>query len=281
MIDWLRGRRPAVAPDEVRAIRQKAGWTQAQVAEEMGVLPLEVSAWEAGAVPVGPYQAALIRWQIEQAQYAARLPRPDCDWTRANQARLERMGEQGLFATQRAKREVAEHTRGCAECMRVEMLLKEMPAAPEPPVRPGPRGWMDSLRRRIDRLPAWLRVPLVTAELLLVLVPAYLFYRLVRWGKEGEASVSPLGMLGIGAAYMWILVLGRLLLPLATRRPHLAGQLFAAGIILPGLLLAGSAGRWQLTTVGPWIFAGVVSLLIGFAVGESAADAVRNAEAVR
>jgi DNA-binding transcriptional regulator YdaS (Cro superfamily) len=279
MIDWLRGRRPAVAPDEVRAIRQEAGWTQAQVAEELGVLPLEVSAWEAGAVPVDPYQAALIRWQIEQAQYAARLPRPDCDWTRANQARLERMDEQGLFAGQRAKREVAEHTRKCAECMRVEMLLKEMPAAPEPPVKPGPRGWMDSVRRRIDRLPAWLRLPLVTAELLLGLVPAYLFYRLVRWGKGGEASVSPLGMLAIGAGLLWILVLGWRLLPLATRRPHLAGQLFAAGIVLPALLLVGTVGSWDLTTVGPWIFAGVVSVLIGVAIGASAADAMRDAEA--
>jgi transcriptional regulator with XRE-family HTH domain len=280
VIGWIRGRRPAVAPDEVRAIRQEAGWTQAQVAEELGVLPLEVSAWEAGAVPVDPYQAALIRWQIEQAQYAARLARSDCDWTQANQARLERMREQGLFAGQRAKREVAEHARECAECMRAEMLLKEMPAAPEPPVRPGPRGWVDSVRRRIDRLPAWLRLPLVTAEVLLGLVPAYLFYRLVRWMGGDDPGLTLPGVLAIGAGIIWLLVLGGRMLPLAMRRPYLAGQLFAAGIILPALLLAGMVGSWDLTTAGPWLFAGVVSLLIGVAIGASAADDLRHAEAV-
>jgi hypothetical protein len=57
------------------------------------------------------------------------------------------------------------------------------------------------------------------------------------------------------------------MLPFAARRPYPGGQLFAAGIILPAILLAGLLGGWNLASAGPWIFAGVTSLCVGAVAG--------------
>ena len=180
MKKWFRTDDEAtVAPDELRAMREGAGWTPERMADEMGVLPLEVTAWESGASAADLRRAALIRWHIDQAEYQARLPRSHCYWSRANEARLERMRAGGLVNAVRASDEVAAHARECAECMHVEMLRRDLPAAPEPPAEPGFRGWTGAVRNRIRQLPLWLRLPLQAADFALNLGAVYVALLLV------------------------------------------------------------------------------------------------------
>ncbi|HEX6373222.1 MAG TPA: hypothetical protein VF006_30135 [Longimicrobium sp.] len=237
------------------------------MADEMGVLPVEVTAWESGAIAADLRQAALIRWHIEQAEYEARLPRSHCYWSRANEARLQRMWEQGLVSAARAYDEMEAHARECGECMYVKILRRDMPPPPQPPAEPGFRGWMRSLRARIGRLPVWLRLPLQTADFALHMAAVYMALLLVSRIRGDAPSLSPTGMVVLGAFILWIGRLGKRLLPLAARRPYLAGQLFAAGIALPAILLAGLLGEWNLGSAEGWVGVGVMSLFAGGVAG--------------
>lgn len=80
---FVRRDEPVMQPEEVRALRDELGWTQEQLADAVGVGPLEVSAWETGAVPVRlddavQLQAAASRERCERAWDAAGA-RP-CAW---------------------------------------------------------------------------------------------------------------------------------------------------------------------------------------------------------
>ncbi|MBW3569659.1 MAG: helix-turn-helix transcriptional regulator [Gemmatimonadetes bacterium] len=274
MLKKLIRAKPVVRPDEIRAMREEAGWSPERLAEAVGVLPLEVTAWESGAVGVDLHQAARIRWSIDQAEYEARLPRSACYWTRANEARLQGMRERGFFTGGRADREVAAHARGCAECMRAEMLRIGMPPPPPEPAEPGLRGSLGALRSSIGRLPAWLRVPLQGADMAVRLAAFYLgLWLLDRIQGEDTAGPSLTGFLAIGGGILWFRALAWRLLPLSDRRPYLAGQLFAAGIALPAILLAGLLDGCDLASAGLWMFAGLVSAFVGGMIGNSVAKA--------
>lgn len=262
---WLRKREPASPPDEIRAARQAAGWTHEQVADAMGVLPLEVSAWESGAVTPDRRQVDELRYRLALAEYEAGLPRSDCYWTRANQARLEQKRQTSPRA---AEREVLAHARECAECMRVQMLLRDLPAAPEPPVEPGWRGWLGSLNRRIARLPLLLRAPLWAAQVTAFIALGFLGVHLVNWiqGEPGP-DVSSTLFLVLFAGLTWAITMGTWLQPVSDERPRLAGHLFAAGLVLPAVGFFGARGTWDLSSPGLWIFAALVSVLLGWVTG--------------
>lgn len=258
----FRGGVEAVSPDEIRAAREAAGWTQEQAADAVGVLPVEVAAWESGAIALDRHGADRVLWQMERARYEAALPRSACEWTRANVARLERLSAAGPACTLHAIREEAAHTRECAECLRVQMLLRELPPPPEPPPGPGFRGWMIATRRRIDGLPAWLRLPLKLGEGALWTGAAYLGLVLLNW-IEGDEPPSLALTAAIITGIMWFAWLRRLLVPLAERRPYLAGQVLGASLVLPATVVGGAMGAWDLSGAGPWIFAGLLSVFGG------------------
>jgi len=46
--------------DEIKAIREGLGLTQAQLAQLLGVHPITISKWERGVAPPQPYHAALL-----------------------------------------------------------------------------------------------------------------------------------------------------------------------------------------------------------------------------
>jgi transcriptional regulator with XRE-family HTH domain len=76
----MRFRIPRLAPDtasaeQVRAVREARGWTVEQLADEVHASPLEVSAWEAGAVRVPPEQTERIRWFLDMDEWSAAVAR--------------------------------------------------------------------------------------------------------------------------------------------------------------------------------------------------------------
>ncbi|HEU0302707.1 MAG TPA: helix-turn-helix transcriptional regulator [Longimicrobium sp.] len=269
----LRPPDPAAAPEALRAMREAAGWTQEQAAEAMGVLPAEVAAWEAGAV-TDRHQAALMRWRMEQALYEARLPRSNCYWTRANAARLEQMRQAEPSSAARAERLMKAHTRECAACTRVELLRRDLPAPPQPPVQPGPRGWPAAVRRSIDGLPVWLREPVRAVEVGLWVGGGYLFLEVRNRLERDENPMSPMGFALVWASLAWLVFLFRRVAPLFERRPHLAGQVLAAGVALPATLLLGLLGSADPSTASTWGLAVLASVCTGGLLG-ALADAAQ------
>lgn len=273
MLDLIRRSREteAAPPEAVRAAREAFGWTHEQVADAMGVLPAEVAAWESGAITVAPYDAAMMRWHMELAAYDAALPRSQCCWIRANKERLERMARTGPRSAVGAIEEMVAHVRECAECTRAKALLRDVPPAPEPPLKPGFRGWRDAWYRRVDRLPAWLRVPLRTAESLLWLGVVYLGIELLDFVAEPSEGfhLSLAVFLGWFAGITWFMFLSNLLQPVSDRHPYVGGQLVGAGVAIPANLVLGLFGITNPAHAGSWALPLIIGAAAGWILGQS------------
>lgn len=246
MKNWFGGHEEPVAPDELRAIREEAGLSPEALAEVMGVMPLEVAAWESGAIAVERHPAEVMRWRVRMAAYEAALPRSECEWMRTGEARLERMRQVGPYGHRQAGRERAEHVRACAECTRVQLALRDVPPPPERPVEPG----------------FWSHVPWQLG-LAVVLGALYLGYQAVQWlgGGAFDPSLAEAAFLlawGMCAFYL----LDRLE-PLEERHPRLYGHVIAAALVLPLYAGYGLLGHMELSDPGDWITVALCSALLG------------------
>jgi transcriptional regulator with XRE-family HTH domain len=114
------GIRPAsMSADEVRAVREARGWTVEQLADAVHASPLEVSAWEAGAVRVPPEQTERIRWFLDMDEWNAAVARArrECAWVGEHAPFVyEKMCDDvsGTWFAENVK--VREHVMGCATC---------------------------------------------------------------------------------------------------------------------------------------------------------------------
>lgn len=55
-----------ITPDEIRALRKRLGFTQAQLAAEMGLTQMAIAAWETGrAKPRGPARLLLAQFEAK------------------------------------------------------------------------------------------------------------------------------------------------------------------------------------------------------------------------
>lgn len=260
------GARPAAGPDVVRSAREAAGWTQEALADLLGVLPVEIAAWESGSIALSPYEAELIRWRIQDAEYEKRLPKLEgapCEWLARHRERFDQFRERGPQRAGWVERTIAAHQRDCPVCGRAQALLRELPPRPEPPVPPG----LDHrLAHTVRQLPAWLRVPVVA-------VLAGSFVGLSTIAISAVTSVStgspfnPQRALWWGAGIAWLLFTYRLLRPLADRRPFLAGQIHAATLLVPAGLIVHEPADIALDNPFLWvmmcIFIGLIGLVLG------------------
>lgn len=57
-----------MTPDEIKQLRQRLGWTQLQLAVEIGVDPMTVSRWERGKQPSKLALRALLQLQQRLAR---------------------------------------------------------------------------------------------------------------------------------------------------------------------------------------------------------------------
>jgi transcriptional regulator with XRE-family HTH domain len=196
------GRLPGapVAQAEVRSVRDSAGLTREQMADALGVMPLEVEAWESGAV-------AIPANRLERDRRLAEAAAPRCDWMEAHRPRLIALRLAGGVEKAGAEREERIHRRDCSACLRAAAMLREDPAL-EPPRLPGFQGGYEAWERWLRRRPWAVRLPL----------------------KFAERALSLAGLLtGIGLALVFMGVEKDVFAPMGWFLPLLVG---AAGLTL-------------------------------------------------
>jgi DNA-binding XRE family transcriptional regulator len=269
MVPFLRRAEKRADPDAIRRAREAAGLTQEQLAELNGVLPLEVAAWESGAVFVSRYQGELIHWTMENAAHEQRVAAQDlpaCPWMAQREAEFDFLRKRSPGRAGWVARAIAAHQADCGACTR---LVRELPAAPELPRMPG---LLNAIDHGISRLPRWLQLPA----------------RAVRGGLFGGAAFCASAVLGtwfggaepiqLSAAVFlwttlgagWLTLTHGLLRPLADRSPYLAGQLWSAALMLPAAFAFGMKDdRYWLYSPGLWVMAAIFSGLIGLVLGDA------------
>lgn len=165
---FLEPRKDVASAEQVRALRERRGWTVEQLADEVHASSLEVSAWEAGTVQVPAKQALLIRWHTERAAWAEALHAAmerTCPWVRENAPDLyEQMFRNPDDSWYARETLVRAHLAGCARCNDVWKQAERIGGFPAKP------DTSDSLRARyrrwVDRLPRWARATFTWAKLL-------------------------------------------------------------------------------------------------------------------
>ena len=153
-----------VSPEQVRSVLQARGWTVEQFADAVHASPLEVSAWEAGAVRVPPEQAERIRWFVEMDEWNAKVARvwgERCDWVREHVPHLYEImfiDVKGITWYSRSE-EIREHVAVCATCQSMWEQARRTGGRPPEPAD-APDTWRTRYRRWTKRFPRWLRAPL-------------------------------------------------------------------------------------------------------------------------
>jgi transcriptional regulator with XRE-family HTH domain len=188
---FLKPRRDVATAEQVRALRERRGWTAEQLADEVHASALEVSAWEAGAVRVPPKQALLIGWQTERAAWSEALHaalEQTCPWVRENAPDLyEQMFRRPAGSWYGKDARVREHLDGCARCTDVWKQAERIGGFPAKPDTSG------SLRARyrhwVDRLPDWAQWPFTLAGLAVTAGFAFPMVFAAMWAPDQWVSM--------------------------------------------------------------------------------------------
>ncbi|HEX2079543.1 MAG TPA: helix-turn-helix transcriptional regulator [Longimicrobium sp.] len=272
---------------EVRALRAARGWTVEQLADDVHAIPLEISAWEAGAVEVTPFAAARIRWHLETDRWSAALDaalreNPPCAWVRTNLPHLQErvfVDSAGL-AWAESGAEFREHFAGCPYC-RARWQAAE--AVGFPPREPDE----ESIARRarfeawLEFLPRWARRPVVAVlELADVALAALLVATIPARDSGLPARITGLGM-GALVGFVALRLTRAGLGGLAERHPYLAGLLAGAAASVSGVLM------WRMYDASVqrsdprvWLGAAAVATALGLITGARARREAAAAEPV-
>lgn len=159
----MRKKRETMTAAELVAARERLGWSTERMSEEIGVLPAEAEALEAGSLPVSAETARIVRILVRLEERGAVLRAsglPECAEFAALDARIAAvMNEMEPLELQHALETLLAHEAGCPVCQaRVEYLDAHAPPLPDDGFSPWARvlGWPD---RMTDRLPGILRPP--------------------------------------------------------------------------------------------------------------------------
>jgi hypothetical protein len=273
---------PGMPPEEIRAAREVNGWSAEEFADVLWVTPLEVQAWEAGAVTPAVEEARWIRWHAEMGARDRALAdaglRP-CAWVQQRRA-LYPVDRRGSHPSDFVGREIELHVTQCPACGALPMAELRRVPMPEPP-RQEREGWADWFVRHwraAEHLPLGQRFGvrvLVPAGLLaagmLMLGPS--------WVEAGEVSLPWIGFLTWFAGYHAFLVGGPPLRGVADEHPWLVWQARTAAVLYSMLVVYGSAAEsLALDDPGVWVMTGFFSLIIGGVAGAIAADSLKEDE---
>ena len=259
-------------PAEITRAREAAGMTQEQLAEEIGVLPAEIAAWESGAIAASMNEGVWIRWRIELAEHQARLAEvaaPRCIWMLSQEKRFAQLEQQSVRRAAWVARTTAAHQRGCPVCREAQALTRHLPP-PEVPRSGRSPAWLASLWRRVAKLPAWLRIPVKSAAAGLAAGSAWLMINtLSRWIENPGAGLDPspavFGWTTLGVG--WLMLTHRLLRPLGDRMPYLAGQTWSTVLVSSGMITWAWTRGASLGDAGLWLSAAFAIVLVGLVLG--------------
>ena len=247
---FLKPRKDVATAEQVRALRERRGWTAEELADAVHASAVEVSAWEAGAVRVPAEQALLIRWLADVDAWKAVLDAvrgESCAWVPDHAPDLyERMFRNAAGPWLAESEAVRVHIAGCGACQAAWIQARQVGGFPPRPQNTfRARYW-----RWVDRLPGWVQPPFAMGGLIVEVALAGSLMFL--WPQMGLAMV-----LGFAAFAATATAVDRV-----TRRPVAA--------VLPGWA-AGAAGLlgWSifagtdLTEPRSWALAAAVGTVIG------------------
>lgn len=147
---------------ELAATRERLGWSRERLSEEMGILPAEVEALEAGSFPVPAETAENVRMLavVEERQALLRASGlPECAELGAMEAGFTAAAERGGEARDLAIQAMLSHEAECPVCQaRVAYLQAHAPPMPRMDLPLWMRA-LGGLGGLADRLPAPLRPP--------------------------------------------------------------------------------------------------------------------------
>lgn len=271
----LRDSAVVIRSGDVRALRDEFGWTLEQLADAVGVSPLEVSAWEAGALTMDPGQAAQIarercRALREQAVAAAGLE--PCAWAATMGDLCTRLkDEERNWVTGAVRARIERHRKRCPACRAIAEVERSIPE-PQPPLPYTPAGWIDRCGRAAQRLPKpFEAIAMVALMGALSLFGMSLFLHVGEPWREFQLPVSTflVGMAGFSS----LVLTGKVLEDLYDDHPYPAGFLHSAAVFAAaGATLAWRQG-WSLPSPALWICALLAAAVCGFFLGVVEDDA--------
>jgi DNA-binding XRE family transcriptional regulator len=207
-------RAPAMGAEEVRALRDELGWTQEQLADAAEVSPLEVSAWEAGVVPVLTTETAVlarVAWRERRERAWGGADARPCSWGADAYARVAYVQTPNLDDLVRTKRVLRVHRKRCAQCRRAAEVDRALPPIPLDPLPLSPAGFLARAFRSFtagERLPALprflLRLSVMGAWLALAMMAAALATWIEEPSRGFQPSLEPM-LLTLAWAAGWLL----------------------------------------------------------------------------
>jgi transcriptional regulator with XRE-family HTH domain len=245
---FLKPRRDVATVEQVRALRERRGWTAEQLADEVHASPLEVSAWEAEMVAVPSKQALLIRWMADVDTWHAALDAAcveSCVWVREHAPDLyERMFRNLAGRWHADSAAVQAHVSGCAACQAALARARQIGAYPAKPDTSG--SLLARYRHWADRLPARVRAPFALAGAAVEMILPVAFFVLVAPDMWAGA------LLAFGAFAVTTNALARV------RYRRLAELLSMLATVAAGLLGWSIFPGNDLSNPRPWAFVAVV-----------------------
>lgn len=158
----MRPKKQTMTAAELAATRERLGWSRERLSEEVGILPAEMEALEAGSLPVPAHTAEDVRMVAAFEEHRAILRAsglPECGELGAMQAGLAAAAERGEEARVLAIEATLSHEAQCPVCQ-PQVAYLQAHARPMPrmelPLWIRALGWLGGLA---DRLPAPLRPP--------------------------------------------------------------------------------------------------------------------------
>jgi transcriptional regulator with XRE-family HTH domain len=158
----MRRKKETMTAAELAATRERLGWSLERMSEEVGILPAEVQALEAGSFPVPAETAEDVRMLVVLEERRAILRAsglPECGELGAMEAAFPAAAGRGEESRDLAIEAMLSHEAECPVC-RARVAYLEAHAPPMPrmrlPLWMRALGWLGGLA---DRLPAPLRPP--------------------------------------------------------------------------------------------------------------------------
>ncbi|HET7229560.1 MAG TPA: helix-turn-helix transcriptional regulator [Longimicrobium sp.] len=143
---------------DVRAARERLELSPEALANELGVKPRKVRAWESGAAPVPERARKFVEWRLALAEWSAGLEAcglPACEWLEAQRQAFG--NNPGDARRMQLAHMVKAHMESCDVCAARDRWASEnLPPLPAPPPNHALRALL-AASGAIDHLPPWAR----------------------------------------------------------------------------------------------------------------------------
>lgn len=264
-------------PAAIRELREACGWTPEQMAQALGVMPVEVAAWEAGTVEPPGGTLRWMRWHARNAELDRSLRdagAAPCAWIVENRERLALKAGSSSYDAWFVRRELRAHRTGCAECRQVQALTGHPPVVPDLPSPPG----LGALRARMDFAieppPWWQRLLFRGVRMSVVLLGILVLSGIWEFAEKPSAGFEvPLGLfLPLFVIFAVLGLVNDWVIEWDDEFPVLAAHTRVAAAATPVVLLA-TAYSESATLAETWWLIPAATLALGWMLARQAEEA--------